>query len=176
MNRKIRLISFGAGYDVRSIKLKERGVVDKAYELDLPVVVNAKRTILESNRFRQRRPQTVNSSLPTAYPVDLNNVENVRTALTEILNEPGDWHTIFLFEAVLLYLNEGVPQRLMKLCRESIQASNGRGSLCFADRLENVSQGDYDSAVRELANVGWTLTEWLPKPGLARHMGRAEQL
>jgi Leucine carboxyl methyltransferase len=179
---KIRLVSLGAGYDVRSIKIKERGTIDRAYELDLPDVVSAKRKILESKRFRQRRPHTVQESMPTAYPVDLNDVEAVRAILLEILqSERGTgeneerWHTIFLFEAVMIYLNDGVPRALLHLCSEVLEATKQSGSLCFADRLENVPGGDYESASREMNDAGWTLVEWLPKPGLARHMGRAAQ-
>lgn len=36
---RIRLISLGAGYDVRSIKFRERGLVVQAIELDLPEVI-----------------------------------------------------------------------------------------------------------------------------------------
>lgn len=175
-NRKIRLVSLGAGYDVRSIKLKERGVVDRAFELDLPMVVDAKKNILESERFRRRRPLTTKDFLPTTYPVNLNELEKVKVALNEILRETGDWHTIFLFEAVMIYLDEGAPRALLQLCSEALKTSGCRGSLCFADRLENIPGGDHDIADRELAGTGWNLVEWLPKPGLARHMGRAEQL
>jgi Leucine carboxyl methyltransferase len=173
---KIRLVSLGAGYDVRSIKMKERGVVDKAFELDLLDVVEAKRKILKSKRFQRRRPHTARDSLPTAFPVDLNDLEKVKATLNEILQEPGDWHTIFLFEAVMIYLDEGVPRALLQLCGEVLKSTASRGSLCFADRLENVPGGDQEIALQELASTGWNLVEWLPKPGLARHMGRAEQL
>lgn len=175
-NVKIRLVSLGAGYDVRSIKMKERGIVDKAFELDLPFVAEAKKRILESNRFQRRRPHTSMNSLPAVYPVDLNELEQVKMALIEILHEPGNWHTIFLFEAVMIYLRESVPHALMQLCRDTLQETGCQGSLCFADRLENVPGGDRAIADLELASTGWHLVEWLPKPGLARHMGYAEPL
>lgn len=180
---KIRLISLGAGYDVRSMKLRERDVVDEAYELDLPNVVSAKRKILESRRFQRRRPHTAKESLPTAFPVDLNDVERVKKILLDILqlrspdgeNDDQSWHTIFLFEAVMIYLNESVPRSLLEVCSDVLQTSGQRGSLCFADRLENVPGGEYTSACKAMRDAGWDLVEWLPKPGLARHMGRAKQ-
>ncbi len=31
-------------------------------------------------------------------------------------------------------------------------------------------------AADEMTTTGWSLVQWLPKPGLARHMGRAKVL
>eukprot|EP00594_Rhizosolenia_setigera_P004923 CAMPEP_0178945992 /NCGR_PEP_ID=MMETSP0789-20121207/4034_1 /TAXON_ID=3005 /ORGANISM="Rhizosolenia setigera, Strain CCMP 1694" /LENGTH=73 /DNA_ID=CAMNT_0020625927 /DNA_START=1012 /DNA_END=1233 /DNA_ORIENTATION=- len=43
-------------------------------------------------------------------------------------------------------------------------------SLCLADRLENVPEGDFDMGTIELQNNGsWDIEIWLPKPGMARH-------
>jgi len=177
--KRIRLVSLGAGYDVRSIKLKERGVVDRAFELDLPEVVEAKQKIFASKRFQRRRPRVKGDVLPTFYAVDLNDLDTVKKTLNEILQSENDdndeWHTIFLFEAVMIYLDDGVPRDLLQACSDALKSTNTRGSLVFADRLENVPGGDRDIGIRELANVGWDIIEWLPKPGLARHMGRAVQ-
>jgi len=179
-NCRIRLVSLGAGYDVRSIKLKERQVIDRAYELDLAEVVRAKQRIFTSKRFQRRRPNITVDALPTFYSVDLNDLVAVRKTLKEILcisetndSSQDDWHTIFLFEAVMIYLNDGIPRALLQACSEALKSTKSRGSLVFADRLENVPGGDRDIGTQELASLGWNVVEWLPKPGLARHMGRA---
>lgn len=175
----IRLVSFGGGYDVRSIKFRERGLVDKAFELDLPEVVDAKKRILDSERLHRRRPNLTSDKFPQFYPVNLNDVDKVRSILLEILQsspDQGPWYTIFLFEGVMIYLDVGVPENLLKICSDVLVSTGERGSLVFADRLENIPGGDAEIGRRELAKNGWNVTGWLPKPGLARHMGRAELL
>jgi O-methyltransferase involved in polyketide biosynthesis len=176
--KKIRLISLGGGYDPRSIKFRERGIVDAAIELDLPKVVSAKQKIFTSKRFRRRRPSLRNDSIPTFHSVDLNDLDAVETTLWDILiSDPeNSWHTIFLFEAVMIYLNEGAPNSLLALCSRVLQESGCSGTLCFADRLERIPGGDKDMAVTVLAQTGWRLITWSPKPGLARHMGVAEPI
>ena len=210
--KKVRLISLGAGYDVRSIKLLASGVIDQAIELDLPVVVQAKTKLLERLERRQhrrwrrqqsrRQPQQQQSfslQLPTLYGVDLNDIAAVESLLESILGmqnsndscrgassssstppttQKVSWHTIFLFEGVMIYLNQGIPTALLRVCRTVLDNNKQHqpGSLCFADRLENIPAGDYDIAVPVLAEQGWNLTVWQPKPGLARHMGCAEML
>ena len=173
---KIRLISFGAGYDVRSIKFQERGLVDHAVELDLPQVIRAKQQNLESKRFQRRRPNF--TKIPQFHGVNLNNVDTVGTLVQAILQSSPQttWHTIFLFEGVMIYLEEGVPHALLKVLRQVLQETGEKGTLCFADRLENIPGGDLEIARRELAKTGWNITDWLPKPSLARHMGCAEPL
>jgi Leucine carboxyl methyltransferase len=178
---RFRLVTFGAGYDIRSIKLKERGLIDEAIELDLPNVVDAKQLLLLSNRFKRRRPTTTQLHLPKQlYRVDLNNVTSVQNILDEILSVQSSngvrYHTIFVFEAVLIYLNDGIPHSLLKACSNSLRNNKVDGSLCFADRLENVPGGNYSLAMNEMSTTGWSLVQWLPKPGLARHMGRAKLL
>jgi hypothetical protein len=93
---------------------------------------------------------------------------------------------IILFEGVMIYLDEGIPHSLLQLCSDVLNErhntstddgasslSPSSGYLCFADRLENIPGGDVDAAHVELASTGWALLDWLPKPGLARHMGVA---
>jgi hypothetical protein len=105
-------------------------------------------------------------------------------------NIPGcddDITNIILFEGVMIYLDEGIPHSLLQLCSDvlnerintsmapgaSSSSSSSSGYLCFADRLDNIPGGDIDAAHVELASTGWELLDWLPKPGLARHMGVA---
>ena len=176
---KIRLISLGAGYDVRSIKFRERGLVDHAVELDLPEVVRAKTKILHSDRFQKRRPHLGIENFPQLHSINLNKVDKVQSLLEAILRSSPDktqWHTIFLFEGVMIYLDAGVPEALLKATSDALKRTGESGSLVFADRLENIPGGDPDIGRQELAKNGWNVTDWLPKPGLARHMGRAEPL
>jgi Leucine carboxyl methyltransferase len=175
----IRLISLGAGYDVRCSRLLSRydnghnsNVHMDAYELDLENVVQSKQKILE--RIQRRRPH---SRHPELISMDLNDLEGAATTIlqriiTEAPTKQQPTHTIFISEGVMIYLNQGVPSGLLKLLSETVrQSSDGTASVCFADRLENVPGGNLDSARREMSSSGWELIDFCPKPGLARHMG-----
>jgi O-methyltransferase involved in polyketide biosynthesis len=180
--QKIRLITLGGGYDARSIKFRERGLVDQAIELDLPDVVNAKRSIFGSKRLKRRRPSLTEDLLPEFYAVDLNNLEEVTSILKRIVSNDetanvNSWHTIFLFEGVMIYLNEGVPHSLIEICRRALgDDAIPNGSLVFADRLERIPGGDLAIGTKVLAEANWRVVDWQPKPGLARHMGTAEPI
>jgi O-methyltransferase involved in polyketide biosynthesis len=219
---KIRLITMGGGYDVRSLKFRQRGLVDQAIELDLEQVIQAKSRILTSRQFRRRRPNFANNStvLPTFFPVDLNQLDQVRSVLLEILTltnavttttsaattasddrsyvaqEPDpkeSWHNIFLWEGVLMYLNDGVPHQLLQLCRQVLDTVNSNyrigqppstsktarmqtGSLCFADDLDIGDTDDLERAQDIFHRLGWKIVDWLPKGSRTRHMGIAEML
>ena len=181
-HKKIRLICLGAGYDLRSIKLMERGWVDEAYELDLKDVVVAKEKLIGHGRLLKRRPWLKNKvQLPKLIPSDLNDIEIVRDQLKSIIqrknkddtNDESLFHNIFVFEGVMIYLDEGIPSALLNVTSSVLKEASVDGSLCFADRLENIPGGDYDLGNEELSRNGWSLTQWCPKPGLARHMGAA---
>lgn len=177
---KIRLVCMGAGYDLRGIKMMERCIVNQVYELDLHLVVEAKNRLFQ--RLQKRRPWLRNQqTLPELIASDLNDVEQVKDILlTKVLKEEGnstameDWYTIFMFEGVMIYLNPGVPSALLNITSQVLRLKEMNGSLCFADRLENIPGGDLDAAKIELDRNGWSLQDWEPKPGLARHMGYAE--
>jgi O-methyltransferase involved in polyketide biosynthesis len=182
----IRIISLGAGYDVRCSRLLSRfenehnntSVHMDAYELDLEQVVQSKQKILD--RIQRRRPD---SRHPELISMDLNDLEGaVTTTLQRIITAPRTTtqqptHTIFISEGVMIYLNNGVPSGLLKLLSETVRQSNdGTASLCFADRLENVPGGNRDAACQEMSSSGWELIDFCPKPGLARHMGLSRLL
>jgi hypothetical protein len=189
MNKRIRLISLGGGYDVRSVRLLTSGQVDEAWELDIPSVVESKCIMLERlQRRRQRLNQT--TILPTCRSVDLNNLIQVQEILQDILIEKSsssssassseqEWHTIFVSEGVLIYLDPTVPGKLLKLCAETVTTAtptsggDATASLCLADRLENSPGGEELAGRQELARASWSLIDWEPKPGLARHMAVA---
>ena len=185
----------GAGYDLRSIKFAERGLVQQTVELDLPQVVEGKQRLLQSKRLIQRQPWLDNTAghenatlLPTFLPADLNNVTSVRQIVTDQLcarctntsndqsDQPDDWHTIFLFEGVMIYLNDGFPSALLNVTSDVLNQLKVPGSLVFADRLENIPGGNEALGMDELQRNGWKLQDWCPKPGLAKHMGSADLL
>jgi len=174
---KIRLVCMGAGYDTRGVKMMERETVDQVIELDLPEVVDAKERLFR--RLLKRRPWLKELSMPTLVPSDFNDLSDVEEKLKPILRRDEDeddtveWHTIFVFEGVMIYLNDNVPSSLLNITSRLLRENNRKGSLCFADRLENVPGGDFDMGVKELETNGWNLKDWSPKPGLARHMGSA---
>ena len=172
-NVMIRLVCMGAGYDTRGVKMLERHVVHKVFELDLPQVVNAKKRLFE--RLVKRRPWLKELQMPTLIPSDFNDIGDLRTKLDIIFAQEGmeDWHTIFVFEGVMIYLNEGIPSSLLDITSRMLNENNHTGSLIFADRLENVPGGDLNLGRKELFDNGWILKDWCPKPGLARHMGSA---
>lgn len=174
---KIRLISVGGGYDMRSLRLAE--YVDTAIELDLPPVIKAKRALLTSKRFQSRQLASLRKAhcLPTWHAVDLNDTEGFYNTLLKIFqndDKTEQWHSIFIFEGVLMYLNEGVPSEVLRVCRQSLRQGHQTGSLIFADAVEDISHEDDEGVARQvLKNQGWDLVDWLPKGGRTRHMGAA---
>lgn len=167
---KIRIVTVGGGYDSRPTRLLAWNRIQQAWELDLPHVTASKRTMLE--RLFQRRNIPINA--PQLAGVDLNDLDLVQTTLEDIAKEDkrNEWHTILVSEAVLMYLDEGVPSKVLTMCR-SVFGRKGTVSLCFADRLEGVPQEDEDVGRQFLSQAGWKLVDWLPKPGRACHMGIA---
>ena len=145
---RIRLVSFGVGYDVRSVKFLERKLIDGAVELDLPQVVEAKARLLGPRQLLCRRPWLNDVNMPLLLGVDFNDVEGLKGLLRDTLISKGDdpedpstgtpWHTIFVFEGVMIYLDEGVPSALLEATSAVLNEYGLDGSLCFADRLENV--------------------------------------
>jgi len=126
--------------------LRHRGLIDEAFELDLPKVVEAKKQLL-TDRLLKRRRNMKAADLPNMLPVDLNEIDNVRRALDQIVSggkqsEWKQWHNIFAFEAVMIYLDEGIPSALLQTCSDVLDSKGLSGSLCFADRLENIPEGD----------------------------------
>jgi hypothetical protein len=174
--RKIRIVTVGGGYDSRPTRLLASNRVQQAWELDIPHVAASKRTMLE--RLFERRKLPIHA--PQLLGVDLNDLDLVQTTLENIAKDDkkNEWHTIVVSEAVLMYLDEGVTSKVLTMCR-SVFGRKGIASFCFADRLEGVPQYDdlpqeEEAAGREfLAQAGWKLVDWIPKPGRACHMGIA---
>ena len=171
-DKKIRLITLGAGYDTRSVRFLTKNTIDEAWELDIKDVLDSKMIMLE--RLKSRRPDCVQ---PNITSVDLNDVSSLRRTLSEITSDrDSNWHTIFLFEGVLMYLKGEVPDQVLSACASCLQERRQSGSLVFSDFLRGVpTDGDVQTAKNRLAGDGWDLFEssWTVKPGSARHMGRA---
>jgi O-methyltransferase involved in polyketide biosynthesis len=106
--------------------------------------------------------------------IDLNDTEELRRQLQAIFhdNEPNqDWHTIFVVEGVLMYLQADRAIAALQLCSDM---ATGPASLCFADRLLNFSHCDPIPMQQQLLQTGWVLKEWAPSPTAnAKHMGIA---
>ena len=175
-NCKIRLICMGAGYDTRGIKMLERKIVDEVMELDLEQVVQAKERLF--SRLLKRRPWLKDLNMPLLVPSDFNRVEEVKQVLNQVIDDSmqgkeEEWYTIVVFEGVMIYLNDGAPSSLLNVTSSVLSKKKLLGSLCLADRLENVPGGDEALGIVELEKNGWCIMDWSPKPGLARHMLRA---
>jgi O-methyltransferase involved in polyketide biosynthesis len=169
--KKIRLITLGAGYDARSVRFLTDGVIDEAWELDITDVLDSKAIMLD--RLLRRRPSCI---LPTIVSVDLNDVETFRDLrLSGIVSGDTNWHTIFLLEGVMIYLDEGIPDKVLSVCSNLLHERGFSGSLVFADLLRGIPGGNFEMAKDRLGGNGWQLVEslWCVKPGLARHMGTA---
>lgn len=187
-----RVITLGAGFDTRSLRFQNAGdmrqssgqkVTADFHELDLPAVVDQKTSVLK--RFLLRRP---NSKMPKLYGADLNNLEEVNCQLMKIFSDDKPTNgmsykrpTVFVVEAVLMYLKEENVMPLLRMCMLKAAKHSSSVQLCFADRLPGMPYDtdlDLDSekqaAVDLLRTVGLDLKTWQPKPGRARHMGIAE--
>ena len=171
VTQKIRLVYIGAGYDTRSVKLLSRGIVDECFDLDLPDVMTMKGRLFDS-RLRQRRPELRDEDLPTLVGVNLNDIDGFCEKLGAIVaaEDGASWHTIFIAEGVLMYLKEGNARQVLKACAEATESA----SLCFADRLDNVTDVNGAECQEELAQASWKLVDWAPTPSMnARHIGTA---
>lgn len=173
--RKIRLVVVGAGYDLRSVRFLQEGIVDEAMEVDLANVIKAKKGLLESPTFQRRRPKV---KLPHMAAVDLNNIETTNTTMAELLSNNNDnkdqgTFTIFLLEGILVHLESGSSSKVLKLLRSFCSDEENNGCLVFCDRIQGVHNRSLDLAQSVLKETGWTLTEFLATPTKTPHFGVA---
>lgn len=178
---RIRLVSMGGGYDVRSLKLVLNGMVNDAVELDLPQVIQAKQRLLQrlAKRQRHRRRDNKDLRMPTFYQINLTDVPLVQSAIVDILNNNPTKQacfTVFLFEGVLMYLPQDIPSQLFRAIRQSLVSTQQVGCIIFADDLQFIPNDNVDTARQKLTRLGWNVTEWLPKGGRTQHMGCVEML
>ena len=190
-----RIITLGAGFDTRSLRLgsndtntgkrTDNKVAADFYEVDLPAVVVQKSSVFK--RFLVRRPDSI---MPKLYAADLNDLDGVKWQLRNIFTEGAQVNaigvekrpTIFVIEAVLMYLEEKNVMPLLKMCMSEAATYSSSVQLCFADRLPNMPHNDKDLHIEKkaaetlLKSVGLDLKVWQPKPGRARHMGIAQYI
>jgi len=96
-------------------------------------------------------------------PVNFNNLNDTRIALERLIIDDGG-ATIIIFEGVMIYLDEGIPHSLLRICSDvllnngdvrqltigDVASSSSSNYLCFADRLENIPGGDINAAYVEM--------------------------
>ena len=181
----IRIVAIGGGYDVRTTRLLSQNPrVQEAWELDLPVVVEGKGVLLQ--RLQERRRDTKGAvQLPELRSVDLNDLDAVQAIVSELSKNKNDgesWHTIYIIEGVMMFLESGTPKELFDLFRQMAQANKENASICFADHLTSSSSSENGSCLTDeherdmvqslFRSAGWNhLVHWAVKPGKARQMG-----
>lgn len=174
--KRVRLVVIGAGYDLRSLRLLEEGIIDQAIEVDLPNVILAKETLLLSKRFQQRRP---GCSMPKMAGIDLNDIKSARNTLKKLLNvdqqnQENDTFTIFLLEGILVHLASGSSSKVLKMLRSFCSFSREDGCLVFCDRIQGVNDRRLDLAKTVLNETGWKLSEFISTPTKTPHFGVAK--
>jgi O-methyltransferase involved in polyketide biosynthesis len=194
---EIKVIVLGAGFDTRALRFMQyensSSYEMSWHEIDLPAVVEQKSSLLR--RYRQRR-LTQQIRLPQLIGADMNDPVAVSMHLTELFETCQDTYkltgvkmlkkniskckTIFVIEAVLMYLNQDIIPTLLDVCVKSASKYSSAVSICFADRLPGLpvndkdSSNEYTAAANLFKQISMKLTKWLPKPGRARHMGIAK--
>jgi hypothetical protein len=172
---KANVIILGAGYDTRALRFLQKSQKHDFFELDFPSVMKSKALMIE--RFKLRRKLKDAKSVPTLLNADLNDLELVQKQLKTIFtNMDKKNKTIFVVEAVLMYMKDEQVAPLLELCiKETTTYGSKKVSFCFADRFPNVRfdnpEVEKGDAIRFFNNLGLNLKEWRPKPGRARHMG-----
>jgi O-methyltransferase involved in polyketide biosynthesis len=177
VNRPVRLISLGAGYDTRLIRMLNddvSGHVVECYEFDLTSSVESKTRLIQERLLkRQSKKGRSDLKLPSMIGLDLNHTEEFRKQLARICERRDDLHTIFVVEGVMMYLDKGNAETALQACADATFHS----SLCFADRLFENFQVDPVPIQDGLRHLGWCLTEWAPAPNAnAKHMGIARPI
>ena len=158
---RIHVVTLGAGFDTRALRV---GVVEDVWrrraffdervsfsEIDLPTVVEEKQSMVR--RLTRRRPWLA-PRVPRAYAFDLSTAGGrsaIRRAVSTV--ERGA-RTVFVVEALLMYLPERSAEELLRACAK-VQSAE----LIFADRLPGGvdSRGEAEAVLERL---GWRLTEW----------------
>ncbi|KAL1515614.1 hypothetical protein AB1Y20_002233 [Prymnesium parvum] len=171
----------GAGFDVRPFRLSTQPDVSWV-EIDLPHVVGQKLSLLR--RLRDRRPALARQIDAVRHvQANLSHHEEMLAALRDALSPFRQTPTstcsrrvVFVIEALMIYLPPAAAAALLASAVEEAAAAGASSvSVCFADRLPGAEGCSFQAARDVLAHAQLDLDEssWLPKPGLARHMGCA---
>lgn len=161
------VVTLGAGFCTRSLRLSRGG--NQCVEIDLPSVVEQKQNILKDRKISFDNVHFVAANLSSTPDVALD---------LALSRGAGCGSVVFVVEALLIYLDIQSARRLLRTTLDvAADYEFDRVSLCFADRLPGMSRGVEQADVRRvLAETGWTeLIDYIPKPGLARHMGIARR-
>ena len=177
----VRVIVLGGGFDTRSLRYLEKKAHMEFYEIDLPSVVTQKQRIFE--RFQRRRR---GAALPRLLGADLNDLDQVKAQLARIFQQRDQARpdgarppTVFMVEAVLMYLKQDVVLPLLASCMAEAARHSSDVKFVFADRLPDMPYDDKDPTIERqaaemvLKAAGLRLDAWQGKPGRARHMGIA---
>ena len=181
----LEIVVFGAGYDTRSIRTLWRyPQVTRSWELDLESVIRSKQKLVQRLFLQLPQLSWISDSL-RFLGVDLNDLEQVELALENIAQERGTMgvHTIVVTEAVLMYLENDKPAKILQLCKEKLGPNV---SWLLVDRLKEIPDATSDddddmsssrqAATTYLASLGWQVVDWMIKPGATRHMGLVRPL
>ena len=147
------VIVLGGGYDPRGAKLfTNYSNVECVYELDLPEAVDSKRRLLLRAGFdvllEENDKPTANRGV-RLEGVDLNDDDGVDRVLDQIRDEllshskngpSNKWRVLLISEALLLYLDPGKAEHILKGISERFGGNNTNSSfqgatVVFADRL-----------------------------------------
>jgi len=138
--KECNIVLFGAGYDTRAIRYRNKhGSKINFIEVDLPEVTTGKTKLYE--RFQKAEDPDWNlEERHNLIPLDLNSCGNDdKVSLLKTLEEVGglkkDLPTLFVWEAVLFYVNEDAVRNIMKELTD-FTASRENAMLCFTDSLK----------------------------------------
>ena len=199
------VIVLGAGFDLRPLRLRSAAAASARWaELDLPHVV-AQKSALRARLLRRRPQLAARGESVQLIGANLSVASEARGAIAGVLctavdsgknaegaeggegGEAGEGGggggtcgaAIFVLEALLIYLDPAAAAELLRACAEEAAAAGApSATVCFADRLPGVAGASFEAARQALAELHLELDEdtWLPKPGLARHMGVARSV
>ena len=168
------VVCLGAGFDLRSLRLTDGAA--RWVEIDLPHVIEQRGRLL--NRLAKRRPLlAARVEALRQHSANLTRAEEMRAALRSACRPLANGgHVVFVVEALLIYLPPEASMRLLEACADEARAAGAASAtLCYADRLPGLKGASLEDGRAVLRKAGWANDDeaWLPKPGLARHMGVA---
>jgi len=138
--KECNIVLFGAGYDTRAIRYRNaHGSKINFIEVDLPEVTEGKRKLYEKFQKTQD-PDWKLGERHNLVPLDLNSCgDEEGVGLLDTLKKVGglnkDLPTLFVWEAVLFYVNEDAVRNIMTELTD-FTSSRTNSMLCFTDSLK----------------------------------------